>query len=62
MGDEELEEGGFTNLDNSLTGGRLDEDSRSIVDDGERRLSRALERGFRDSSDEEDDDRRRARR
>ncbi|KAL2039105.1 hypothetical protein N7G274_008154 [Stereocaulon virgatum] len=62
MGDEELEEGGFTILDNSLTGGRLDEDSRSNVDDGERRLSRELERGFRDSSDEDDDDRRRARR
>ena len=61
MGDEELEEG-FTNLDNTLTGGRIDVDRSSDADDRERRLSRELEGGFRDSSDEEDDDRRRGRR
>ncbi|KAL2048804.1 hypothetical protein ABVK25_010929 [Lepraria finkii] len=61
MGDEELEEG-FTNLDNTLTGTRIDVDRNSDADDRERRLSRELEGGFRDSSDEEDDDRRRGRR
>ena len=61
MGDEELEEG-FTNLDNTLIGGRIDVDRSTDADDRETRLSRELEGGFRDSSDEEDDDRRRGRR
>ena len=61
MGDEELEEG-FANFDNTVTGGRRGPGGALDTEEGERRLSRDLERGFRDSSDEEDDDRRRGRR
>ena len=54
LGDEELEEG-FNNLSDETNPGRnivaVDSDT-----EGDRRLSRELEAGFRDSSDEEEED------
>ena len=61
MGDEELEEQ-FATLPNTMLHERGDMARLGDTDDRERRLSRDLERGFRDSSDEEEDDRRRTRR
>ena len=61
MGDEELEEH-FATLPDTMLHGRSDLARLGDADDRERRLSRDLERGFRDSSDEEGDDRRRTRR
>ena len=61
MGDEELEEQ-FATLPNTMLHERDDMVRLGEADDRERRLSRDLERGFRDSSDEEEDDRSRARR
>ena len=61
MGDEELEEQ-FATLPNTMVHERDDMARHREADDRERRLSRDLERGFRDSSDEEEDDRRRAQR
>lgn len=61
MGDEELEEQ-FATLPDTMLHERGDMARLGDADDRERRLSRDLERGFRDSSDEEEDDRRRARR
>ena len=49
LDDEELEEG-FDNLSEGVITGRNDVDT-----EGDRRLSRELEGGFRDSSDEEED-------
>lgn len=46
LGDEELEEGFLDSAEGGRNGG----------EDGERRLSRELEVGFRDESDDEDDD------
>ena len=61
MGDEELEEQ-FATLPDTMLHERGDVARLGDTDDRERRLSRDLERGFRDSSDEEEDDRRRTRR
>ena len=61
MGDEELEEQ-FATLPDTMLHERSDLARLGDTDDRERRLSRDLERGFRDSSDEEEDDRRRTRR
>ena len=60
LGDEELEEG-FDNLSDEVIRGRDDVAVDSDTE-GDRRLSRELEGGFRDSSDEDDDDRGRGRR
>lgn len=60
LGDEELEEG-FDSLSEDVPRGRNDVAVNSNTD-GDGRLSRELERGFRDSSDEEEDDRGRGRR
>lgn len=60
LGDEELEEE-FDNLSGDVVRGRNDVTVDSATED-DRRLSRELEGGFRDSSDEEDDDRGRGRR
>ena len=59
MGDEELEEQ-FTTLPSTMLHERDDMARLGEADDRETRLSRDLERGFRDSSDEEEDNRRRA--
>ena len=61
MGDEELEEH-FTPIPDTMLHERGDLTRLGDADDRERRLSRDLERGFRDSSDEEEDERRRTRR
>lgn len=60
LGDEELEEG-FDNLSDEVIRGRDDVAVDSDTE-GDTRLSRELEGGFRDSSDEDDDDRGRGRR
>lgn len=60
LGDEELEEE-FDNLSEGVTRGRNDVAVDSDTE-GDRRLSRELEGGFRDSSDEEEDSRGRGRR
>ena len=60
LGDEELEEG-FENFAEDMPRGRNEVAVQSSTE-GDRRLSRDLEVGFRDSSDEEEDDRRQARR
>lgn len=54
LGDEELEEE-FDNLSGDVVRGRNDVNVDSATED-DRRLSRELEGGFRDSSDEDDDD------
>lgn len=59
LGDEELEEG-FEDLSEDVIRGGNDVAVDSMPDGG-RRLSRELEGGFRDSSDEEEEDRRRVR-
>ena len=59
LGDEELEEG-FDNLTEDVIRGRNDVVVESDTE-SDRRLSRDLEIGFRDSSDEEEDDRRQGR-
>ena len=61
MGDEELEEQ-FATLPDTMLHERSDLARLGDANDRERRLSRDLERGFRDSSDEEEDDRRRTQR
>ena len=60
LGDEELEEE-FDNLAGDVVRGRNDVIVDSATED-DRRLSRELEGGFRDSSDEDDDERGRGRR
>lgn len=60
LGDEELEEG-FDSLSEEVVHGRNDVSMDSNTEDGTR-LSRELEGGFRDSSDEDEDDRGRGRR
>lgn len=60
LGDEELEEG-LDNLSEDVDRGGYDVTIDSNTEDSTR-LSRELERGFRDSSDEEEDDRGRGRR
>ena len=60
LGDEELEEG-FDDLSEDVPRGRNDIIVGSNTE-GDRRLSRELERGFRDSSDEEEEDGGRVRR
>ena len=60
LGDEELEEE-FDNLSGDVVRGRNDVTIDSATED-DSRLSRELEGGFRDSSDEDDDDRGRGRR
>ena len=59
LGDEELEEG-FANLTEDVSRGRNDVVG-GLETESDRRLSRDLEIGFRDSSDEEGDDRRQGR-
>ena len=59
LGDEELEEE-FDSLSGDVLRGRNDVIVESATED-DSRLSRELERGFRDSSDEDDDDRGRGR-
>ncbi|MCJ1459185.1 hypothetical protein MMC28_009562 [Mycoblastus sanguinarius] len=54
LGDEELEEGLSESV---LQDGRSGTGGVADMEDGERRLSRELERGFRDSSDEEEEPR-----
>ncbi|KAL9068386.1 MAG: hypothetical protein Q9161_006223 [Pseudevernia consocians] len=54
LGDEELEEG-FDNLSEGVIRGRNDVTVDSDTE-GDRRLSRELEGGFRDSSDEEEEE------
>ena len=54
LGDEELEEG-FDDLSDEVIRGRNDVAGDSDTE-GDRRLSRELEGGFRDSSDEEEED------
>lgn len=57
LGDEELEEG-FGDVTNSVLQDRTHMTGAAEPTDGGRRLSRELERGFRDSSDEDEEDER----
>lgn len=60
LGDEELEEG-YGDVTNNVLQDRSHMTGAAELGDGGRRLSRELEGGFRDSSDEdEEDDRGRA--